>query len=302
MERLDIHYTPKRGSWLNMAEIEPSALKRYCLDCRMHDMATMITRLHGKENEITACSLKHPGLQHNQEPYKMGGDRMNLPESLIDTALSKGQSALSEYDSKRFLSCFGIPVSREMIAANVDAAVAEAAKIGYPVVLKATGANLTHKTEVGGVALNLRNKAEVEEEGKRLLQIKGCEALLVQEMVKGARELVCGLTRNAQLGPCVMFGMGGILTEILDDVAFRMAPLTSWDAREMLQEIRSKKIIDAFRGEAAVDIDALCKTLMALGEIGLQHEEISEIDINPLKIRPDGKPVAVDALIVLNKG
>lgn len=226
---------------------------------------------------------------------------MNLPKNLIETALARGQSALNEHDSKRFLSCFGIPVSHEVITADVDSAAAEAAKIGFPVVLKATGANLFHKTEVGGIALNLRSKAEVKKEGSRLLKIKGCEALLIQEMVKGARELVCGLTRNSQLGPCVMFGIGGIFTELLDDVAFRLAPLTPWDAREMMQEIRSRKIIEPFRGEAAIDVDVLSNTLVALGEIGIQYEDVSEIDINPLKIRADGKPIAVDALIVFRK-
>lgn len=220
---------------------------------------------------------------------------------MIQGALARGQSVLSEYDSKRFLSCYGIPVSREMIAGNADSAVAEAVKIGFPVVLKASGAQLFHKTEIGGIALNLGSIEEVKKEGERLLKIQGCDALLVQEMVKGARELVCGLTRDPQLGPCVMFGLGGIFTEILDDVTFRIAPLTSWDVREMMQEIRSRKIIEPFRGEAAVDIDILSKTLVVLGEIGLQFVEISEIDINPLKIRSDGKPVAVDVLIVLKK-
>jgi acetate---CoA ligase (ADP-forming) subunit beta len=226
---------------------------------------------------------------------------MKEPMDIIQGALARGQLALSEYDSKRFLSCFGIPVSGESLAENPHLAAAEAVEIGFPVVLKASGADLTHKTEVGGIALNLGSIEEVKKEGERLLKIKGCEALLVQEMVKGARELVCGLTRDPQLGPCVMFGLGGIFTELLNDVAFRIAPLTSWDAREMMQEIRSRKIIEPFRGEAAVDIDILSKTLVALGEIGLQFEEISEIDINPLKIRSDGKPVAVDALIVLKK-
>lgn len=221
------------------------------------------------------------------------------PTNLIKEALARGQSALSEYDAKRFLSCFGIPVIREAIAPDADSAMGEAAKIGFPVVLKASGENLFHKTEVGGVVLNLRSQEEIKEESRRLLKIQGCEALLVQEMVKGDRELVCGLTRDAQFGPCVMFGLGGILTELLGDVVFRIAPLTPWDARDMMKEIRTSKIMGPMRGEPAVDTDLLAQTLVALGEIGLHHEEVREIDINPLKIRPDGKPVAVDALVVL---
>jgi acetyl-CoA synthetase (ADP-forming) len=224
---------------------------------------------------------------------------MRNPMNLIEEALVRGQSALSEYDSKRFLSSFGIPVIREAVTPNADSAAAEALKIGFPVVLKAYGENLFHKTEVGGVVLNLRSEEDVKEESRRLLRIQGCEALLVQEMIKGDRELVCGMTRDAQFGPCVMFGLGGILTELLRDVVFRIAPLTPRDAREMVKEIRARKIIEPFRGEPGVDMDVLAQTLVALGEIGLHYEAVLEIDINPLKIRSDGKPVSVDALVVL---
>ena len=221
--------------------------------------------------------------------------------NLLKEALAKGQAALNEFDSKQFLSAFDIPVCREVLAENPDAAATEARKIGYPVVLKVSGADLAHKTEVGGIVLNLKNIRDVRKEGLRLMRIRGCEALLVQEMVKGARELVCGLTRDPQLGPCVMFGLGGIFTEVLDDVAFRIAPLTPVDAREMIGEIRARKILDPFRGESAIDQDLLCRILVSLGRIGVEYENVSAIDINPLKVRPDGKPVAVDALVILRK-
>ena len=234
-----------------------------------------------------------------QENPRRRTKKMTDPMNLIKETLARSQSALSEYDSKRFLSSFGIPVIREGIAPDAESAAAEALKIGFPVVLKVTGKNLFHKTEVGGVVLNLRGEEEVKEESGRLLKIQGCEALLVQEMVKGDRELVCGLTRDAQFGPCVMFGLGGILTELLGDVVFRIAPLTPRDAQEMMEEIRARKIIEPFRGEPAVDMDILVQILVALGEIGLQYGDVLEIDINPLKIRSDGKPVSVDALIVL---
>jgi len=224
---------------------------------------------------------------------------MTDPNSLIQKALAEGRKALSEYEAKQFLSAFGVPVCREVLVPNVDGAVAEAAKMGFPIVLKASGEKLTHKTEAGGVALNLKSEDEVRKEGQRLLAIPGCEALSVQEMVTGARELVVGLTRDPHFGPAVMFGLGGILTEILKDTVFRIAPLTPYDAREMMSEIRAKKILEPFRGEAAVDVDVLSKALIAIGEIGLKFEGVAEIDINPLKIRADGKPIAVDALIIL---
>jgi succinyl-CoA synthetase beta subunit len=217
----------------------------------------------------------------------------------VEEALAKDQPALNEYDAKRFLAGFRIPVCREMLTGDPESAAAKAAAIGFPIVLKAAGATLFHKTEVGGIALNLKNAEEVRTEARRLLGIPGCQALLVQEMVRGNRELVCGLTRDAQLGPCVMFGLGGILTETLDDAVFRLAPLTSTDALEMMQEIRGAKILRHFRGEPPADTAALSRILLALGTIALQYEAIHEVDLNPIKIRPDGSPVAVDALISL---
>ena len=220
-------------------------------------------------------------------------------DNLIQDALANGRKTLSEFDSKRFLALFGIPVSRDICVTDADEAVTAAAGLGYPIALKATGASLTHKTEVGGVVLNLKTPGEIESEGKRLLKIPGCEALIVSEMVGGARELVCGLTRDPHFGPAVMFGLGGILTEILKDTVFRIAPLTTGDAQSMMSDIRAVKILDAFRGEGAVDREALARILIAVGQIGLEYEEVAEIDMNPLKIRPNGQPVAIDALIVL---
>ncbi len=218
---------------------------------------------------------------------------------IIKEALAKGQAALSEHDSKRFLLSFGIPASLEAIAHDADSAAAEAVRLGFPIVLKASGKNLFHKTEVGGVVLNITSEEEVRKESRRLLKIQGSEAVLVQEMVEGDRELVCGLIRDAQFGPCVMFGIGGILTEVIQDVVFRVAPLTSRDAQEMVKEIRNKKIIEPFRGQPVIDLDTLSQILVTLGEIGLQYEDVHAIDINPVKIRPDGKPVALDALVAL---
>lgn len=217
----------------------------------------------------------------------------------LEEALAKGQSALNEHDAKRFLAGFGIPVCREVLVGAPEQAAAEAGAIGFPVALKASGATLFHKTEVGGIALNLKSREEVRDEARRLLRIPGCQAVLVQEMIQGDRELVCGLTRDAQLGPCVMFGLGGILTEVLDDAVFRLAPLTSTDALEMLQEIRGARILGPFRGQPPADTAALASILIALGTIALQYEAVREIDLNPVKIRPDGSPVAVDALIAL---
>jgi succinyl-CoA synthetase beta subunit len=219
--------------------------------------------------------------------------------SLLDEAITRGQAALTEHAAKAFLSGYGVPVSREVLVADAEAAADAAGDLGFPVVLKASGVALQHKTEVGGIALNLRSAEEVRREAGRLLALPGCEGLLVAEMVAGERELACGMHRDPQFGPCVMFGLGGILTEALADAVFRVAPLTRADAAEMLDEIRAVKLLGAFRGQAPADRDALATILVALGEIGLRHPEIQGIDLNPVKIRPDGRPVAVDALVAL---
>jgi succinyl-CoA synthetase beta subunit len=217
----------------------------------------------------------------------------------IADAVKAGKTALNEYEAKRFLEGFGIPVSREMFVPDGEKAVKAAGDLGYPVVMKATGEHLQHKTELGAVALNLKSEGEIREEARRLLAIAGCEGLLVQEMVKGDRELVCGLTRDAQFGPCVMFGLGGIFTELIDDAVFRLAPVTTAEALRMMEEIRTAKILQTFRGQAPVDREALARIIVAVGEIGSQYEHVREIDINPIKVRRDGSLVAVDALVTI---
>jgi len=217
----------------------------------------------------------------------------------ISAAVKAGRSALNEYEAKRFLAGFGIPVSREIFAAEEAAAIDAAQEIGFPVALKAAGERIQHKTELGAVSLNLKSEGEIRGEARRLLAIAGCEGLLVQEMVRGERELVCGLTRDDRFGPCVMFGLGGIFTELIDDGVFRVAPLTIGDAREMMDTIRTAKILQAFRGQPPADREALARIIVAVGEIGCRHDDVREIDINPIKIRPDGTPVAVDALVAI---
>jgi acyl-CoA synthetase (NDP forming) len=175
-----------------------------------------------------------------------------------------------------------------------------ATEIGYPVALKGSGDQLSHKTELGLIELDVRNEQDVRAAFRRLTThpTAGVKEVLVQQMIKGERELVIGLTRDPQFGPCVMFGLGGIFTEILGDITFRVAPLSRQDAMEMMDEIRGNKILNAVRGKPPVDLQALSDILIAVGEIGLAHNAIKEIDLNPIKIQGD-KPVAVDALIVL---
>lgn len=222
-------------------------------------------------------------------------------QSILAEARKAGQKTLSEYDSKRILAAYGIPVSREVLVSTLAEAKAAAAKIGYPVVLKACSADEAHKTEKGLIAVNLASQKALTDAFAMIAERAGKEydgAFLVQEMVSGAREIMIGMHRDASFGPSVAFGLGGIFTEILQDVVFRIAPLRKRDARDMMRSIRAHKILDAVRGMPKVDQDVLSTALMAVGQIALDHPEIAEIDINPLIIRGN-KPIAVDALVVL---
>ncbi len=220
----------------------------------------------------------------------------------ITQALKAGQGALSEYQSKQLLSAYGIPVTREMLVKDKDAAIAAAKELGFPVALKACSPELTHKTEKQLIALKLRDEKEVAEAFDDLSGRAGdsLDGILVQEMISGSRELVVGLLRDEQFGPCAMLGLGGIFVEVLKQVTFRIAPLEERDALEMMDELPGKKILDAFRGEPPVDRDALAKILIAIGNIGMEQDAVKEIDINPLIISGD-KPVAVDALVILGE-
>ena len=220
---------------------------------------------------------------------------------IIEKALKEGRNTLSEHESKELLRRYDIPVTREIEAAD-ETQVSEALhEIGFPLVIKACGPDLSHKTERGLVRVDIRNEEEAISAFHEIMkEVKDEGAtVLVQEMVKGPRELVVGLTRDSQFGPCVMFGLGGIFTEILRDVSFRVAPIEKRDALEMMQEIKARKILDAVRGMPAADLDRLAEILIKMGNIGLEEESIKEIDINPL-ILWDSQPVAVDALVVLN--
>ena len=222
-------------------------------------------------------------------------------QKIIAEAKKRGQRALSEYESKRVLAAYGVPVSKEVLVTSAAQARAAAKKIGYPVVLKACSPDESHKTEKGLVAVNLSTQKELNDAWADLGKKAGEDydgAWLVQEMVKGAREIMIGMHRDPSFGPSVMFGLGGIFTEILQDVVFRIAPLRKKDARDMLRGIRAHKILDEVRGMPAADREILTHALMAVGQIAIDHPEIAEIDINPLILR-GAKPVAVDGLIVL---
>jgi acyl-CoA synthetase (NDP forming) len=209
---------------------------------------------------------------------------MSEPQKIIETALKEGRTTLSEYESKLVLTHYQIPIAKEKLCKDTKDLKEAAREIGFPMVLKGNAPDITHKTEKDLIRLDIRNEAEAGQAFNELLgRMNGSsKTVLVQEMIKGKREFLAGLTRDPQFGPCVMFGLGGIFTEILKDVSFRVAPFDRREALEMM----------------AVDKNALGDILVRLGQIGLEQEKIKEIDINPLIIS-GARPVAVDALIVL---
>ena len=221
---------------------------------------------------------------------------------VIEEALARGDKALSEHDSKALLDAYDIPVTHEVVVTSVEDAKAFANKVGYPVVLKGSSTTMTHKTELNLVELGIKDDASLEKAYAAISERGGKEldGILVQEMIQGTRELVAGLVTDPQFGPTVMFGLGGIYTEVLKDVTFRVAPLSETDARNMIEEFRAHKMLNEFRGKPAVDKDLLVKILMNLGRIGLENPEVAEIDINPF-IVSGNKPVAVDALVILKQ-
>ncbi|MEW5723819.1 MAG: acetate--CoA ligase family protein [Thermodesulfobacteriota bacterium] len=223
------------------------------------------------------------------------------PGELIGKALKEGRSTLNEAESKRLLAAYGVPVVDEVAAAGPEAAAEAAAGLGFPVVLKGLGARLTHKTERGLVRLNLGTPEEVRRAADGIIRAAGddLEGLLVQPRLPGRRELVLGLFHDDQFGPVVMFGLGGVFTEALDDVAFRLAPLDRPHAAHMLEEIRSSALLGEFRGERPARRDRIEEALVGLSRLALEQPEVREVDVNPLLVGPDGEVTAVDALVVL---
>ncbi len=217
--------------------------------------------------------------------------------------------SLTESCSKEILKAYGIPVTRERPARSASEAVAAAEEIGYPVVLKIESPDILHKTEAGGVILNLEDGPAVEKAYDLIIKRAReynpearLDGVLVQEMLSPGLEVILGAKKDPVFGPTILFGLGGIYVELLKDVALRTAPLREEDAREMVEEIQGKALLDGVRGQPPRDREALVKIMMRLSRMAVELSgEIAELDINPLILYPEGEgAVAADALIVLS--
>ena len=213
--------------------------------------------------------------------------------------------ALSEYEAKKVLSGYGIPITREFLAASADTAVKAARKTGYPVALKISSAQIAHKTEAGGIKLNVKSDAEVRAgfkevmaSAKKYMPEAKIQGVLVQEMLKDGVEVIIGTTKDPVFGHVIMFGLGGIFVEALKDVSFRITPLSRVDAEEMVAEIKGYSVLQGLRGKPPVDIDALVDVILKVSRLVTEHKNaIKELDINPLVINSSGAKVA-DVLII----
>ena len=222
----------------------------------------------------------------------------------ITLARTQNRTLLSEVEAKAALAEAGVSVTATSLAQTREAAAAQAEAIGYPVALKIVSPNVAHKSDVGGVVLGLESHEEVAEAYDEIIASVSAaqpgatiEGVSVQQMAEPGAEVV-GMTTDPQFGPVMMFGLGGIMVEVLGDVSFRLAPLGEGDARDMIDEIQGRQVLDGVRGQPPVDITAIEGMLDRVSEFAAAHPDVSELDLNPVIASPDGA-IAVDARIVL---
>ena len=227
--------------------------------------------------------------------------------AIIDQARQQGRSLLTEVEAKRLLAEAGIPVIETRLAKSKEEAAAVAGELGYPVVLKIVSEQISHKSDVGGVKLGLSSVDDVTAAFDAIMEAAGSAApdatldgVSVQRMAEPGIEVITGMTTDAQFGPVLMFGLGGVLVEVLKDVAFRVVPITARDARQMVREIQGFPLLQGHRGQEPADLAALEGLLLKLSEFIEAHPDVTELDLNPVFAYPKGA-VAVDARIVLSE-
>ena len=233
---------------------------------------------------------------------------MATKQVIIDKARSEGRTILTEIESKELIKQAGISVSETKLATSGEEASSLSRQLGFPVVLKVASADIVHKSDAGGVKLGLRTSKQV---GKAYDDILGAirqkypqaaiQGVSVQKMARPGVEVIIGMSKDAQFGPVLMFGLGGILVEVLKDVSFRIVPLARRDAAEMIREIKGYPLLEGYRGQEPVDVSNLEEMLLKVSEFVEKHPEIKELDLNPIFAYGRGA-VAVDARVILEEG
>ncbi len=227
-------------------------------------------------------------------------------ESILTSARAEGRSLLNEVEAKQLLGDAGVPVVTTVLATTSEEARTEAEKIGYPVVLKIVSGDIAHKSDVGGVKIGLADGDavaaafdEVIANSKKAVPDASITGVAVQGMAEPGIEVIVGMTTDAHFGPVIMFGLGGIMVEILKDVSFRVVPLSERDATQMIDEIEGSKLLAGVRGQPPSDKAALREAILKVAEFVEQHPEVQELDLNPMLVYPEGA-IAVDARMVVS--
>ena len=230
---------------------------------------------------------------------------MNQTTKIINQVKKEGRKALLEPEAKTVCLEYGIPTSKFKLALNEKEATKYAAEIGYPIVLKIVSPDIIHKSDAGGVIVSLKNSTEVINAYKKIMEnvkkYKGdakIVGILVQEMAPQSTEVIVGAIKDPQFGQTLMFGLGGIFVEVLKDVNFRIAPITTDDAKDMITQLKAYPLLTGFRNSPPVDIDALVGILCSTSRLVMDHPEIKELDLNPVMAYPKGAKI-VDARIIL---
>lgn len=230
---------------------------------------------------------------------------MEKTQRAFSQAIKEGRKNLTETEAKAVCMDYGIPVTRSELAENEEEALKLAEKIGFPVVLKIVSPDIIHKSDVGGVIVNLKNAKEVGNAYKQILSnVKKHDAnakivgMLVQEMAPASTEVIVGSIKDPQFGPALMFGLGGVFVEVLKDVTFRIAPVNEEEAHEMIEEVKAYPLLKGYRGSPPADINAIVKIILATSKLVMEHEEIKELDLNPIMVYEKGAKAA-DARIIL---
>ncbi len=228
-----------------------------------------------------------------------------MSDGIIEAALKEGRVILTEVEAKDLVRAAGIAVTETRLAKDKETAVALSREVHYPVVLKVVSPDIVHKSDIGGVKLGLKSAAQVRkayDEINAAVTAKAPSARIwgvsVQPMARPGIEVIVGMSKDPQFGPVLMFGLGGILVEVLKDVSFRIVPLRRRDAEEMIREIKAYPVLEGIRGREPGDVNFIADTLMKVSELVEKRSEIKELDLNPVMVYRDGG-IAVDARIVL---
>ena len=226
-------------------------------------------------------------------------------DEIISAAKREGRTQLTELESKQILKEMGIDATEIRLARSREEAISMSKEIGFPVAMKIVSPDVLHKTDAGGVELNLDSEEGVAEAFDGIISaVRGhqptarVEGIAVQKMARPGTEVIIGMYKDPQFGPVLMFGIGGILVELLKDVSFRIAPVTKRDAEEMIKEIKGYELLQGYRGQEPAHIPSLEQLIVKVSQLVEQNPQIKELDLNPIFAYKDGA-VAIDARITL---